>query len=88
MQNWNQSTNIYSSLWISLLKYFFMITSIPVITNEGKFVVELLKDVTNTFLVEGIDIENISDTYEKINRLNDLVVKDELTGIFNRRFIK
>ncbi|WP_049772726.1 hypothetical protein [Caldicellulosiruptor acetigenus] len=65
-----------------------MITSIPVITNEGKFVVELLKDVTNTFLVEGIDIENISDTYEKINRLNDLVVKDELTGIFNRRFIK
>lgn len=65
-----------------------MIILIFVIINEGKFVVEFLKDVINIFLVEGIDIENIFDIYEKINRLNDFVVKDELIGIFNRRFIK
>lgn len=68
-------------------KKLFMITAIPIVSDKGKFVVEFLKDVTDDLRIEGIDIKDIVGTYNKINEMNDLVVKDELTGLYNRRFI-
>lgn len=69
-------------------KKVYLVTAVPLITDKGKMVAEFLKDVTDKGLIEGVDLNNIAAVYQRINRLNDMLVKDELTGVYNRRFIK
>ena len=62
-----------------------MVTVIPIISAEQSYVVELLKDVTDS-LTSGIS-DNPNTINEEIRKLNDLVVTDPLTSLFNRRFV-
>lgn len=66
----------------------YVITATAVNVDNKKVVVEFLNDATGTIIIE--DIEGLSDEeiYSKINSLNELLVKDGLTNIFNRRFIE
>lgn len=66
----------------------YIITATAVITEAGKVVVEFLKDATGTSVIENIDSLSNEDIYSKINSLNELLVKDTLTNIYNRRFIE
>lgn len=66
----------------------YIITATAVMTEVGKVVVEFLKDATNTSVIENIDNLSNEDIYAKINSLNELLVKDTLTNIYNRRFIE
>lgn len=66
----------------------FMITTVPISTQEGEYVIEFIKDVTDLFTIQGIDVNNTTEIYKKVNRLNEIFVIDELTGVYNRRFIK
>lgn len=61
----------------------FLITAAPINVESRRYVVELLKNITEIGIVENIDrkIQNA------IQDMNDLIIKDELTGIYNRRFI-
>ncbi|MGE5628334.1 MAG: GGDEF domain-containing protein [Solirubrobacterales bacterium] len=64
-----------------------MVTSVPLKQNESTVVVELLKDVTDSIMFsEGVIAES-STAFNIINNLNNLVSKDPLTGIFNRRYV-
>ncbi|SHH14387.1 diguanylate cyclase (GGDEF) domain-containing protein [Thermosyntropha lipolytica DSM 11003] len=69
-------------------KKVYLVTAVPLLTDKGKMVAEFLQDVTDKGIIEGIDLDNAAEVYQKINRLNDMLVKDELTGVYNRRFIK
>lgn len=66
----------------------YVITATAVMTEAGKVVVEFLKDATGTSIIENIDNLTSVDIYSKINSLNELLVKDTLTNIYNRRFIE
>ncbi|MBS5825274.1 MAG: diguanylate cyclase [Clostridium argentinense] len=65
----------------------FMVTAIPTEINEHKIILELFKDVTDTMMVgngeyvKGISLKN------SLTAMNNMVVRDDLTNIFNRRYI-
>jgi len=65
----------------------YIVMSVPVEIGSEKLVIELLKDVTGKIFIEDIDLLDVKSTYQKINKLNELVVRDSLTGLYNRRFI-
>lgn len=67
----------------------FVITAIPIELNNRRIVIELLKDNTDSLIFTGIEGQssNRSEIYTMIDYMNNLVMKDELTGIYNRRYI-
>ncbi|WDC85249.1 hypothetical protein PL321_07285 [Caloramator sp. mosi_1] len=66
----------------------YIITATAVVTDAGKVVVEFLKDATGTSIIEDIEELSSEEIYSKINNLNELLVKDTLTNVYNRRFIE
>ena len=65
----------------------YMITAAPIEFNNRKLVFELLQDATSSMLVENGSAKIHSEIYSLIDKLNIAVVKDELTNLYNRRFI-
>lgn len=70
----------------------FMITAMPV-EREGRFLaIELIKDITNQKILDGMlnaDVQStdIFQLRHSIARLNDMVTKDALTKVYNRQYI-
>lgn len=65
----------------------YMITASPVQCSNGPCVVEMLNDITDKSVLESIVGTNQEDFSDVILRFNDTFVKDDLTKLFNRRFI-
>lgn len=65
--------------------YFVIATLIKI--NDAKYIIEALKDVTEDNILEEISKKSISDITKEVNRLNEIVVKDELTDCFNIRYV-
>lgn len=65
----------------------FMVTAIPTEIDKQKFVLELFKDVTETMMVGTGDYNSGCNLKNSLVDMNNMVVKDELTNIFNRRYI-
>ncbi|MGE5398628.1 MAG: diguanylate cyclase [Chitinophagales bacterium] len=64
----------------------FMATAVPVNKADSRHVVELLKDITHTGIldIEGKETDHI---HKIIAKRNQTLVKDALTGAYNRGFI-
>lgn len=69
----------------------FMVTAMPIRHGERVIALELLKDVRHLDIVEklteSLGEQKPLDIQYSIARLNELIVKDGLTQIYNRRFI-
>lgn len=65
----------------------YMVMASPVVIEDDKFVFELLKDVTDTGIIENINSKSSEEIQSFINDMNDKIIKDELTQTYNRRFI-
>lgn len=65
----------------------YSITAKPINKNGEKLVIEYIKDITDSVLISESDIKPTYDIYNKIERLNKLVITDELTKCYNRRYI-
>jgi diguanylate cyclase (GGDEF)-like protein len=65
----------------------FMITAIPIDSKDGTVILELLKDITNKGIVNDLESNNKDEIYSMISRTNQSLVQDELTKVYNRRFI-
>jgi len=70
----------------------FMITAMPVKVNGGLLAIELLKDITNQKILDGIlniEVKNIDIMFlrSSVARLNELVMRDTLTKLYNRQYI-
>ncbi len=65
----------------------FLVTASSVMIDTGKVVVEFLKDITDTGIIQNIEGKSVTEVYKTINNLNEQLVKDLLTGVYNRRFI-
>ncbi len=65
----------------------YMVTAVPFEKDGRRIVAELMKDVTNSMLMEsGADDKN-AEIRGMIDFMNSLSLKDPLTGVFNRRYI-
>ncbi len=65
-----------------------LITAMP-IENAGRpAVLELLKNATDTMLIGTGDYNNGEMMFQFIQELNDAVIRDPLTSLYNRRFLE
>lgn len=65
----------------------YMITASPLDVGDGFHVIEMLDDITGQSIFETIVGKNPKDFTSLVLRMNDALVRDELTKIFNRRYI-
>lgn len=69
------------------LNEIYMVTSIPIKLSDRNIVIELIRNATMTMGFE-VPSENMdSDMYKTIDNMNSILLKDNLTNIFNRRYI-
>jgi two-component system cell cycle response regulator len=64
-----------------------LITATPVEIEGNKFIVEILKDITQNGSALHKLTESSDSVEELISSMNEKVIKDELTGLYNRRYI-
>lgn len=65
----------------------YLITSSPVKIKDEKYVMEMIKDVTKSGIVPNINEKSIVEIEETIENLNKKVITDELTNVYNRRYL-
>jgi len=65
----------------------FLTTASPVKVDGRTFIVELLKDITNEKFTIKPENEHAESIEKLITSVNDEVVTDSLTGLYNRRFL-
>jgi two-component system, cell cycle response regulator len=65
----------------------YMITASPFQYNNQSYVVEMFSDITDKSILENVVAKEEKNFSDVILKFNDAFVKDELTKIFNRRFI-
>ena len=64
-----------------------MVTALPIEEAERPIVLELLKNASDTMLIGQGVYANGRLMKDVVIELNDLIVKDELTGLYNRRYV-
>lgn len=65
----------------------FLVMSTPIIFEDSEYVVEMIK---NMFLIDEVYGQNSDELWEiteVISNLNEKLIRDELTGAYNRRYI-
>lgn len=65
----------------------FMIMATPFDKRECNYVIETIKDVTNFKIINGMELKTIDEIQSTFNEMNKLIVTDELTECYNRRYI-
>lgn len=64
----------------------YLVISSPVTIEDKVYIVEMLKDISQTGSIINNE-KNISNIENLIKDMNEAAIKDELTGLFNRRYI-
>jgi two-component system, cell cycle response regulator len=64
-----------------------MVTATPVEIEGDTYIVEILKDITGNSNVENILDKSRGVVEQLISSVNERAVRDELTGLYNRRYI-
>jgi len=64
----------------------FMATAVPYDAEDSRYVVELLKDITHTGIMD-LEGKETDEIHKIIAKKNQALVKDALTGAYNRDFI-
>lgn len=65
----------------------YMLTAVPISIQGRKLVVELLKNITNSLYLGSERQGGEARILSSIEFMNQAVVKDELTNLYNRRYI-
>ncbi len=68
----------------------YIVTAIPIDLNGERLVLELIQDVTDGLYMESDEAygEIHKLTHQLSLKFDDLIAKDELTGLYNRRYIE
>jgi diguanylate cyclase (GGDEF)-like protein len=64
-----------------------LVTAIPIENSNPPVVLELLKNATDSMLIGEGDYNEGHMISNLVSQLNDMVARDSLTGLYNRRFI-
>lgn len=65
----------------------YIVTAIPIQLEDRRVVLELFKNTTNYLILDYNESKLHSQLHSAVGGMNELVFKDALTGIYNRRFI-
>lgn len=65
----------------------FIVTAVPVHLHGQRVVVEMIKDVTDSGIIENLDGRDFQSIHEEIQTKNRLIVTDSLTQLYNRRYM-
>lgn len=65
----------------------YLVTAIPITTKEYPAVLELFKNVTETMFVGNGDYNKSEMLTQYVEEINDAIVKDPLTFLFNRKYV-
>ncbi len=65
----------------------YLTTAYPLETPYSQFVVEIIKDVTQSELIEGPRNNPKEDIFSNIMHINRHIITDELTELFNKRYL-
>jgi two-component system, cell cycle response regulator len=64
-----------------------LLTATPILIDNNLYIAEILKDISDKGKIKDINISDSNNAEKLISEINDRIIKDELTGIYNRRFI-
>lgn len=74
--------------FVSLEGCAYLIRAIPIENTDPPLVVEFLKDVTASLLYDpGGTATDGRCIFEAFNNLNEMVIRDQLTQVYNRRYL-
>lgn len=65
----------------------FLVTALPIENTGRPAVLELLKNATDTMLVGSGDYNEGEIFHRYAREMNDMIVRDSLTSLYNRRFV-
>lgn len=65
----------------------YLVMAIPYALKGRRIIIELLKDISDSYVLDSSDTHLKSDLYSVIDNLNNLLMKDALTEVYNRRYI-
>ncbi len=65
----------------------YMVTASPITLSNQTYVVEMLKDISETGIIPDLKGKTIEEINDIIDKLNKEVITDPLTDLFNRRYL-
>lgn len=85
MRAFNEKNIFFKLDWVGNKSY--MVIAVPVQDTSETVILELLKDVSNSIVVETPTGTRNTSLLQTLNEIGQLQIRDSLTGLFNRRFI-
>lgn len=64
-----------------------LLTAFPISTQNQTYIIEFMKDITETGMIEKIHHKSKREIDDIVAKMNELAIRDELTNIYNRRYI-
>jgi diguanylate cyclase (GGDEF)-like protein len=64
-----------------------LITALPIESVERPVVLEILKNATDTMMIGTGEYSKGQVLYNAVQDINNMVIRDELTSLYNRRFL-
>lgn len=59
----------------------------PLNREEDSYVIETIRDVTDCKIIDSLEVKEIDEIKSTFNKMNRLIITDELTQCYNRRYI-
>jgi len=64
-----------------------LVMGTSIINGKEKYILETIKDISSSIITNRQQNEKTELLVEHIERVNELAIKDELTGLYNRRYL-
>ncbi|WP_066458764.1 GGDEF domain-containing protein [Anaerotruncus rubiinfantis] len=68
-------------------KRIFLIHSIPIEIKKRRYSIELIQDVSNSFLLQENNLRNADEVMSLISLFDERIMKDNSTNLFNKQYL-
>ena len=82
---YNENTSVMKFEYID--NNIYMIMATPVNKQESTYVIETIRDISDCKIVDLVEDKTVSELKKTLSEINRLIVIDELTKCYNRRYI-
>lgn len=82
---YNENTSVMKFEYID--NNIYMIMATPVNKQESTYVIETIRDISDCKIVDIVEDKTVSELKKTLSEINRLIVIDELTKCYNRRYI-